>query len=47
MAKKVVLEIIFTEEEFELLSFEKQGEIIENMLVNRDWDIEIGKIHMN
>lgn len=41
MAIRVDLSIVFTEDEFESLSFEKQGIILDNMLTHQDWDIEI------
>ena len=47
MAIKVIAEFIFTEDEFEALSFEKQGDILDNMLKHSDWDVDVVKIEMS
>lgn len=41
MAVRVNIAIVFTEDEFEQISFDKQGDIVNNLLRHRDWDIEV------
>lgn len=47
MAIQVRANFVLTEEEFESLSFDKQGDIIEKMLSHQDWDVEILSIEMS
>lgn len=46
MSVQVRANFVFTEEEFELLGFHKQGDIIENILKHADWDIEITSVEI-
>lgn len=46
MAIRVNASFVFTEDEFEQLSFEKQGDIIEGLLQHKDWDVEVVNIEM-
>lgn len=46
MTVQVNINLVFTEDDFEKLSFEKQGDIIEGMLSHSDWGVEILNIEM-
>lgn len=47
MAIRVQATFVFTEDDFENLSFEKKGDIIEKMMSHPDWDIELVDIVMD
>lgn len=46
MAIRVQATFVFMEDEFEHLSFEKKGDIIEKMLSHPDWDVETLSIEL-
>lgn len=46
MAIRVQATFVFTEDDFENLSFEKKGDIMEKMLSHPDWDVELLDIEM-